>query len=243
MIQAKSDAPIPFATIERAASTLRALVPQGSDVILFGSYARGDAGPESDVDFLVVEPTLRSRRAEMVRLRQALRPLRIPVDVLVVGRAVFDEWKALPNNVIYEANREGRIMGATPTPAQLSLSKARDDLYLAEKAKDDEKVTIEQVGFLCQQAIEKSLKAVLAHHAVRYHRGHDLANYLDLLKAANVAYPAELEKGTELTPFGAQLRYDYLPPEEEAAMTLDRQEMYRVAESAIAWATGIVPGI
>lgn len=233
---------IPQATIERAASMLRRLAPRGSDVILFGSYARGDAGPESDVDFLVVEPTLRSRHAEMVRLRQALRPLRIPVDVLVVSRKVFDEWRALPNNVVFEANREGRNMSRAPTPAQLSLSKAREDLYLAGKVKDDEQVTIEQFGFHCQQAIEKSLKAVLSHHAVRYHRGHDLANYLDLLKAAGVAYPVELEKSIELTPFGAQLRYDYLPDEEEAALTLDRDAMYRLAEAAISWAERIVSG-
>jgi len=212
MSQSRNNGLIPADLIGRAALTLSSLIPRGSKVILFGSYARGDADEESDVDFLVVEPTLQSRHAEMVRLRQALRPLRIPVDVLVVSRAVFDEWKLLPNNVVYEANREGEVM--SPTPAQVSLSKAREDLYLASTAKDDPKVTIEQVGFLCQQAIEKALKAVLSHHAVRYHRGHDMANYLDLLKAANVAYPDPLEKSIELTPFGAQLRYDYLPPEE-----------------------------
>lgn len=110
MLETGSEPLIAVATIERAASMLRALAPRGSDVILFGSYARGDAGPESDVDFLVVEPTLQSRHAEMVRLRQALRPLGIPVDVLVVSRGVFDEWKVLPNNVIYEANLEGKAM-------------------------------------------------------------------------------------------------------------------------------------
>lgn len=242
MIETRSEPLIAVATIERAASMLRALAPGGSDVILFGSYARGDAGPESDVDFLVVEPTLPSRHAEMVRLRQALRPLGIPVDVLVVSRGVFDEWKVLPNNVIYEANLEGKAMGAAPTPAELLLSKAREDLYLAGKAKDDPQVTIEQVGFLCQQAVEKSLKAVLSRHAVRYRRGHDLANYLDLLKAASVAYPGALETSIELTPFGAQLRYDYLPPEEQAALSITRQDMYRLAEQAIAWAAGEVSG-
>lgn len=41
-------------------------------VILFGSHARGDAKPGSDLDLLVVEPELKSRRAEFVRLREAL---------------------------------------------------------------------------------------------------------------------------------------------------------------------------
>lgn len=77
---------------------------------------------------------------------------------------------------------------------------------------------------------------------MQYHRGHDLANYLDLLKAANVAYPVALETSIELTPFGAQLRYDYLPPEERATLSLTRQDMYRLAEQAIAWAAGAVSG-
>ncbi len=50
-------------------------------VILFGSYARGDAGENSDLDFLVVEPTLQDKFGEMVRLRQILRPLRVPVFI------------------------------------------------------------------------------------------------------------------------------------------------------------------
>ena len=96
-------------TIETAARTMLDAAPPGSQVILFGSYARGDAGEDSDLDFLVVEPIVRSRRKEMVRLREVLRPLRIPADVLVVSRAVFDAWKDLPNNVVYEAARKGRL--------------------------------------------------------------------------------------------------------------------------------------
>ena len=65
------------ATIQEAIRRLLAAVPPGSEVILFGSYARGDAREDSDLDFLVVEPVLESRREEMVRLRLVLRPLRI----------------------------------------------------------------------------------------------------------------------------------------------------------------------
>ena len=95
-------------TIQRAVDVLLEAAPRGSEVILFGSYARGDASPGSDVDFLVIEPHVTDRRGESVRLRSALRPLRLPVDVLVVSRQVFDAWKDVPNNVIHEAAREGR---------------------------------------------------------------------------------------------------------------------------------------
>ena len=94
--------------IESAVEVLLRAAPAGSEVILFGSHARGDAGDDSDLDFLIIEPVLKRRRAEMVRLRDALRPLGIPADVLVVSRKAFDAWKDKPNNVIAEAAREGR---------------------------------------------------------------------------------------------------------------------------------------
>ena len=103
---------VPPETVDRAARMLLEAAPEGSQVILFGSYARGDATPHSDLDFMVVEPTVRSRRDEMVRLREVLRPLRVPVDVLVVSREGFDAWKDKINNVVHEAAREGRVYAA-----------------------------------------------------------------------------------------------------------------------------------
>jgi uncharacterized protein len=96
------------ATISNAARLLLQAAPAGSEVILFGSHARGDATPDSDLDFLVVEPEVKSKRAEMVRLRDSLRPLRVPADVLVTSRAVFEDWRDTPNNVLFEAWTEGR---------------------------------------------------------------------------------------------------------------------------------------
>ncbi len=81
----------------------------GARVIVFGSHARGDAGPDSDLDLLVIEPEVRARRREMVRLTDVLRPLRIPVDVIVVSSKTFDDWADTPGTVIYEAAREGRM--------------------------------------------------------------------------------------------------------------------------------------
>jgi len=96
-------------TITEAIRLLLEASPAGSRVILFGSYARGDARQDSDLDFLIVEPRLSSRRSEMVRLRQVLRPMQIPVDVLVVSESAFESWKDTPNNVIFAAFKEGRV--------------------------------------------------------------------------------------------------------------------------------------
>ena len=98
-------------TITKAVDMLLKAAP-GATVILFGSYARGRAGPESDLDFLVVEPEVKAVRAEMVRLRDVLRPLRIPVDVLVTDAETFRKWSDTPGTVLYEAAKEGQIFDA-----------------------------------------------------------------------------------------------------------------------------------
>jgi predicted nucleotidyltransferase len=98
-------------TIARAAEMLLRAAP-GSKVILFGSHARGQAGPDSDLDFVVVEPRVTSRREEAVRLRDVLRPLRIPVDILVISEETFRTWSDTPGTVVYEAAHEGRVFDA-----------------------------------------------------------------------------------------------------------------------------------
>jgi predicted nucleotidyltransferase len=53
--------------IEQAGKRLAAAARQPARVLLFGSHARGDAGPDSDLDFLVIERDVPNRHAEMVR--------------------------------------------------------------------------------------------------------------------------------------------------------------------------------
>ena len=79
-------------------------------LILFGSYGRGNPREDSDLDLLVILSEVKNRRQEMVRLRRVLRPLRLPVDVLVVSEVAFQEWSHTPGNVLYEAAREGIIL-------------------------------------------------------------------------------------------------------------------------------------
>ena len=79
-------------------------------IILFGSYARGNERPDSDLDLLVIEKKTKDRAAEMVRLRRVLSPLRIPVDVIVISEAVFEEWLDTPGNLMYEINSEGKVL-------------------------------------------------------------------------------------------------------------------------------------
>jgi predicted nucleotidyltransferase len=79
-------------------------------IVLFGSYARGDARAESDLDLLVIESEVEDRAREMVRLRRVLRPLRLPVDLLVFSAADVARWGQEPGGVLYWALREGRTV-------------------------------------------------------------------------------------------------------------------------------------
>ncbi len=97
--------------IEKAMALLLAAAPPGSRVFLFGSRATGRADDRSDVDFLVVEPEVQDRVREMLRLGEALRPLKLPADLLVLSSQAFERWKDTPNSLAYRVAREGKVYG------------------------------------------------------------------------------------------------------------------------------------
>lgn len=93
--------------IEDAGRKLVAAARQPARVLLFGSHARGEAGPDSDLDFLVIERDVPDRHAEMVRLRRELGSLGVPVDVVVVSEAYAREWADVRGTMIHAALNEG----------------------------------------------------------------------------------------------------------------------------------------
>ena len=95
--------------IDEAARRIAAAAP-GARVILFGSHARGEAGPDSDVDLLVVEPRVADHFGEMVRLQRVLAPLRLPADITVVSEAHVEDWRDVESTMLHDALREGRVL-------------------------------------------------------------------------------------------------------------------------------------
>lgn len=96
--------------ISEAAARLHAAQPDAA-IVLFGSHARGEAHPGSDVDFLVVLPEApASPRQEMARLCRLLYPLQVWADVLVTSAQRFRESAAVPGTLHYSIAREGKVL-------------------------------------------------------------------------------------------------------------------------------------
>ncbi len=83
-------------------------------IILFGSRARGDARPDSDIDLLVIEREPfgpgRSRIKEAARLYRALGDLPASKDLLVYSHDEVADRRSIPSHVVGRAYREGRLL-------------------------------------------------------------------------------------------------------------------------------------
>ena len=81
-------------------------------VYLFGSYARGDATANSDIDILVVERGLRDWLAETVRLRRVVRAgIDKEVDLIVMGAEDWHKWRKHQGTVQHAVATEGVRIG------------------------------------------------------------------------------------------------------------------------------------
>ncbi len=96
-----------MAWIDETATCLADELPVGSRLIVFGSQARADARPDSDIDVLVIEPEVINRFAEMARLSQVLGQRLIPADVVVMSQATFEQQKTIINTLAWRADQEG----------------------------------------------------------------------------------------------------------------------------------------
>ena len=81
-----------------------------SKVILFGSYARGDATEDSDLDLMVIEQEVTNKFEEMIRLHRVVGDVGIGVDVLVYSDKEACRRSQVPGTVLYWAFKEGKVL-------------------------------------------------------------------------------------------------------------------------------------
>jgi predicted nucleotidyltransferase len=79
-------------------------------VFLFGSTARGDAHPDSDLDLLIVEQATfdphRSRPEELRKIRAALHRFQVSKDIRLYSADEFERWSNSPNHVVARCGDE-----------------------------------------------------------------------------------------------------------------------------------------
>jgi len=99
----------------RLAEIVRRLVDayQPEQIYLFGSVARGEAGPDSDYDLLVIVPDSAEPERRRSRLAyQALRGTGTAADVVVWTRSRFDSRAHLKASLPAIVLREGKPLHA-----------------------------------------------------------------------------------------------------------------------------------
>lgn len=99
--------------LRQMAAEIREEIPE-AEVRLFGSHARGDARPSSDVDLMIiVTDAWYSQHNWFEVLGQLWNKLarhRVPVDLLLYPRSKVEERRHWLSHVIAQAHREGKVL-------------------------------------------------------------------------------------------------------------------------------------
>jgi predicted nucleotidyltransferase len=93
-----------------AADRVAAVASNLLRILVFGSYARGDADEGSDLDLLVIEREVPDKAAEYLKLHRAVGSIGVGVDVLVFSEEEFERRSQVLGTVPYWAKKEGKLL-------------------------------------------------------------------------------------------------------------------------------------
>ena len=162
-------------------------------VILFGSRARGDHRPNSDIDLLLITDdgkAARGRAYSAVRAYLRDDAARLNFDLVSMTRETFDYCRRARNHVAAQALRDGIIMNDDqpdypvrhddeyplnwPDISQRIINTRNNIRAMNYLLSDEDGSHQEVVGFLAQQAIENALKGWLSALDIDYYNRHDI---------------------------------------------------------------------
>lgn len=90
----------------------RRIVPKFNPqrIILFGSYAEGRPGPDSDLDLLIVMEVEGSIRQKANEIDMLLADRSVPMDVIVLTPEQYERQKNIAGSIARQVEREGKVI-------------------------------------------------------------------------------------------------------------------------------------
>ncbi len=112
------------------------------------------------------------------------------------------------------------------------VSRAESNLTIAKSGRASKKVLYDDLCFECQQAVEKSLKAILISIDKEFEKTHSIERLLESIKEAKIDLPSIINQATFLTSYATTTRYpgDYIPATKE-----DYKKALKIAEKVFRW--------
>jgi len=92
------------------------------------------------------------------------------------------------------AKKTKRIINEPPENAPQMFAMAKSDISVARDGKIHSDTLYETLCMLCQQAIEKSLKALIIHNNIGYPADHSIEELIDYIDEKKIALPYEIKE-------------------------------------------------
>ncbi len=121
---------------------------------------------------------------------------------------------------------------------QVWLKRALSNLSRAELGRQKEDIMYEDLCFDAQQAVEKTLKGLMAYLKIRIPRTHSIGYLLKTIdQSKKTKIPESLKKAAVLTDYAVTTRY---PGDWEPLCNQDYKQAIKLARQVYGWACSII---
>ncbi len=118
------------------------------------------------------------------------------------------------------------------------LQRAKSNLSMAEQGRQTEDILYEDLCFDAQQAVEKTLKGLMAYLKLRIPRTHSIGFLLKLIRQSRkVEIPENIKEAVVLTDYAVTTRY---PGDWESLCSRDYEQAVELARQVYQWVSSIV---